>query len=96
MARFVLTAKAEDDLAAIAGFTIKTFGVEQARCYRDVLKASFELLADNPELGRDYGRVRIGLRRFESRSHSIYYTASRQGVLIVRVLHARQDPARYL
>jgi toxin ParE1/3/4 len=96
MAKLILAAKAQEDLAAIADFTIETFGTAQARRYSDALKASFALLASNPQIGRDYSHIRPHLRRFESRSHSIYYFVSRQGVLVARVLHVRQDPARYL
>ena len=96
MARVVLSAKAEEDVAAIASFTIETFGVKQARRYRDGLKASLDLLSKTPLLGRDYGHVRPGLRRFESRSHSIYYMVAHRTVRILRTLHAAQDPARHL
>ena len=96
MTKIVLSAKAEDDLAAIAAFTIETYGVEQARLYRDAFRASLAPLASSPHLGRDYGRVRPGLRRFESRSHSIYYMIADRTVRVLRILHAAQDPARHL
>ena len=37
-----------------------------------------------------------GVRRYESVSHAIYYRPTQSGILILRVLHGRMDPARHL
>lgn len=39
-------------------------------------------------------RLRPGLRRFEHRSHAVFYMQNEDGILIVRILHARMDPPR--
>ena len=92
MADYRLSARAVTDLAEIADYTVATFGVEQARRYRDDLESCFEYLADNPLLGRSAESLAPGLRRFEHRSHAIFYTKERGGVLIVRILHTRMTP----
>ena len=69
MADVRLSSRAEIDLAGIADYTIETFGVEQARRYRDELETCFLNLAENPGLGRSAQRLAPGLRRFEYRSH---------------------------
>ena len=51
MADHRLSARAESDLAGIADYTIKTFGIEQARRYRGDLEACFRTLAENPRWG---------------------------------------------
>ncbi len=84
------------DLEAIAEYTIGQFGIEQARDYRDHLKVCFEQLADNRGLGRPAEQLSAGLRRFEYRSHIIFYQAVGSDVLIVRVLHYRMDVRRHL
>jgi len=96
MAEYRLTSRAGADLAGIADYTIETFGVEQARRYRDELEACFESLAGNPRLGRDASQLVPGLRRFEHRSHTIFYAEEEQGVLIIRILHVGMDALRHL
>ena len=96
MADVRLSPRAETDLAEIADYTIETFGVEQARRYRNELEVRFRSLAENPQLGRSVERLGPGLRRFEQRSHVVFYKKHEGGVLIVRVLHARMDAARHL
>ena len=60
-----LTAEAEDDLQGIADYTFETFGPAQAEAYGLGLRNCFASLVDNPLLGRDYGFLRPGLRRYE-------------------------------
>ena len=50
MADFRLSPRAETDLAEMADYTIETFGIEQARRYRDDFEACFRSLARNPRL----------------------------------------------
>ena len=94
MADFRLSTRAAADLEGIARYTIETFGVEQARRYRDDLEACFRTLAENPRLGRSAERLRPGLRRFERRSHAVFYMQNEDGILIVRILHARMELSR--
>lgn len=96
MANYRLSRLAIKDLADIADYTIETFGVEQARAYRDGLEACFEALADNPNLGRSAERLAPMLRRFTHQSHEVFYRAMNQEILIVRVLHERMDFGLYL
>lgn len=91
MADYRLSGRAATDLEAIAEFTINRFGLKQARQYRDQLKACFENLAENPVMGRRAEQFARGLRRFEHGSHIIFYLPVDDGVLVVRILHARMD-----
>ena len=56
----------------------------------------FWQLADSPRLGRDYSHVKENARRFEYQSHSVYYTITSDGILVLRVLGASMDPGRHL
>ena len=95
MADFRLSPRAEADVAEIADYTIETFGVEQARRYRDDLEACFRNLAENPLSGRSAELLSPGLRRFERRSHTVFYTREEESIRIVRVLHAGMDVLRH-
>lgn len=97
MAAYRLSAAADADIDAIYEYSILNFGLAVAREYLAELIARFELLAEHADWGSDYGDLVPGLRRYEHTSHSIYFTRLDDGdVLIIRVLGARQDPARHL
>ncbi|QOJ23821.1 MAG: type II toxin-antitoxin system RelE/ParE family toxin [Gammaproteobacteria bacterium] len=96
MSKFHLTNRAVADLSDIADFTIQSFGIEQARFYRDGLNNCFEILADNPHLGRSAAELAPNLKRFEYHSHVVFYVPRDTGILIVRILHQRMDFIRHI
>ena len=96
MADYRLSRRAASDLEAIAEYTIERFGVDQARAYRDSLRTCFEQLSGNPGMGRRAEQLSPGLRRFEHRSHIVFYTRSDDEIVVVRILHARMDAPRRL
>jgi toxin ParE1/3/4 len=96
MRDLLISRKADNDLVAIADYTIATFGIAQARKYRDHLQACFDSLLENPLLGRTAGELAPGLRRIRQQAHVVFYTADAGHVLIVRVLHHRMDFDRHL
>ena len=93
MAEYRLSSRAEADLAEIADYTVDTFGIEQARRYRDELESCFQTLAANPMIGRSADELGSNLRRYEHQSHIVFYLLSDHGVFVVRVLHQRMDYA---
>ncbi|NKB54705.1 MAG: type II toxin-antitoxin system RelE/ParE family toxin [Alphaproteobacteria bacterium] len=96
MARYLLSKAAERDINQIADYTITSFGLDQARRYRDDLTKLFSSLAENPLMGRDHGHIRPGYRRHIHARHSIYYRVRDDRIEIMRILHERQDPLRHL
>lgn len=96
MPDYRLSRKAERDMGAIARYTIEQFGIEQARTYRDSMIACFQSLAETPGMGRRVDHIREGYRRFDHRSHAIFYKVEDQGILIIRVLHHRMNAPRRL
>ena len=96
MTAIELTKEAERDLIEIFLFGIEHFGVAQAERYSVALLAKIEAAAANPSFGADYGFVRSDLRRYEATSHAIYYRKTHDGILVLRILHSRMDPARHL
>jgi toxin ParE1/3/4 len=96
MAAYQLTNKAESEIERIYEYSILNFGLRVAQDYVSGLHHCFELLADNPSWGNDYGFIKAGLRRYEYRSHSIYYQVAEDGILVVRVLGGKQNPALHM
>jgi len=73
---------------------MKTWGSAQTRRYSQGLKDTFQLLADNPSLGRTCDSIHRGLRRFEHGKHVVFYVCQADGVLIARVLHQQMVPTK--
>lgn len=96
MTSIELTTEAERDLIDIFLFGVEQFGVAQAERYSAALIEKIENAAVNPSFGADYNFVRPGLRRYEATSHAIYYWQTEDGILVLRILHGRMDPARHL
>jgi toxin ParE1/3/4 len=73
---------------------MKTWGRAQTIRYRQSLQDCFQLLADNPLIGRRCDTIRPGLRRFEHGKHVTFYIFQPHEMLIVRVLHQQMIPAK--
>lgn len=108
--KFRLSATAEADLDNIARFTVAKFGATQADAYRALVLRALESVAENPlrpsshahdEIDPHLRSFRIALagKRISSASHILWYRVPKPGsdtVLILRILHERMDPARWL
>jgi toxin ParE1/3/4 len=88
MSEYALTKRAEDDLFHIFLFGYEQFGARQAETYATELEHTFQLLADNPRMGREAETIAPGVRRHEHGSHVILYEISSDGVLILALVHA--------
>lgn len=86
-----LSRKADQDIQSIAEFGIERFGVTQARAYHDVLFNVFDLIGQNPEMGREHPELSGDIRVHPHGPHIILYRDDDEGVLIVRVRHSRED-----
>lgn len=96
MAEIDFTHEAERDLINIFLYGIEHFGPVHAERYLETINAKIEIAAEHPDFGTDYGFVVGGVRRYEAVSHAVYYRSTRTGILVLRVLHGRMDPARHL
>ena len=96
MPGYRLSREAESDIGDIARYTIERFGIEQARTYRDSMISCFQSLAKNPAIGIKADYIREGYRRFDHRSHVIFYKSEGPDILIIRVLHKRMNAPRHL
>ena len=84
-----LTRRAQSDIKTIYRYTVEYFGDRQAREYLDGLEYSFDLLTDNPKLGRLWDGKK---RRYVYKSHLVYYRLLNNEILITRIRSARQQP----
>lgn len=87
MAGYRLSEEADRRLAEIYRYSLETFGEQQADKYFNSLHDVFGTLARHPELGRPFHEY----RRHEHQSHVIFYKPDASGILIVRVLHHREE-----
>ena len=93
---WIIRPAAEGDLSEIWLESAASWGVEQAERYADSLFAVFDLLADFPELARERGEFTPPVRIHPSGSHLVIYRSERQGIEIIRVLHAHQNLMAFL
>ncbi|WP_297798290.1 type II toxin-antitoxin system RelE/ParE family toxin [uncultured Eudoraea sp.] len=96
--KYVISAKAKEDIKAIAKYTIEKFGEGQSLKYAQGLKKVLADLCSNPELGNSYVAVKNKmLMRYRYKAHVIFYFKSSSNELfIVRVLGGRMDFSKHL
>jgi toxin ParE1/3/4 len=94
--RVHISVEAEEDINGIAAYTTSTWGWRQTDQYLAKLEDGFNLLAQNPSIGRLSDSIHAGLRRLEIGRHVVFFLPEPNGILVVRVLHERMLPANYV
>ena len=89
-------ARALKALEDISDFTESTWGKAASQRYIGSLLASLERLKAFPDTGQEVELGALRYRRLLHESHSIYYRIEGSRVLVVGILHVRQDPFRHL
>ena len=87
-----LSALAEQDLEEIWSYVAEDASPETADRLIDAIFDRFELLVEQPRMGRNRPEFGEGVRSFVVESYVIYYRYEGD-VLIARVLHGRRDQA---
>lgn len=87
-----LSALAEKDLENIWFHVAEDASLEAADRLIDAIFDRFELLVEQPRLGRNRPEFGAGIRSVVVESHVIYYRHD-QDLSIARVLHGRRDQA---
>jgi toxin ParE1/3/4 len=85
------TRQADQDIVDIYLRGCREFGQQQADRYHIGLAATLDLIADNPRMARERSEFTPPVRLHTHQAHLIVYLLDNEGVLIVRVLHGRQD-----
>jgi toxin ParE1/3/4 len=83
---------AESDLAEIWSYVAEDASPTKADRLIDAIFDRFELLVEQPRMGRNRPEFGEGVRSFVVESYVMYYRYD-QGLLIARVLHGRRDQA---
>ena|SRR5437867_5063954 len=82
--------RAVDDLIEIWDY-IADDNVTRADAFIDDVDAKFQLLAEQPLLGRSREELAPNLRSLPIRRYVIFYEVLPDGIAIVRVLHGARD-----
>ncbi|MCJ2123712.1 type II toxin-antitoxin system RelE/ParE family toxin [Methylobacterium sp. J-077] len=93
---FRTTAQADEDIAEAYAAGALRFGEAQAERYQDGLFDTFRMLAANPRLAHERRAFAPPMRLHRCKAHMIVYVEDEAGILIVRILHGRQDWERAL
>jgi toxin ParE1/3/4 len=88
-----LRQQAQDDLDALATYSLESFGAAQAVRYKSNFLKALDLLGVFPQMGPETD-IREGLRRHVHASHAIYYRVDDEGIVVTRILGPGQDPTR--
>lgn len=88
---FVLSPKARQDLEDIWLFTAGRWSIEQAEVYIRDLNAKFVAVSLNPDVYRLRREFDPPVRMARHQSHSIIFTVDDQCIVILRIVHGRQD-----
>lgn len=92
MPKVILRQQAIDDLNDIWNYTFEQWSENQADKYYALLKFSCIEIGENPELGRDYSRIKRNLLGLKTGKHIIFYhLISVDEIEIIRILHERMD-----
>ena len=92
MAKYFLTNKAVDDLGEIWDYTYGTWSEKQADAYYGLLINACQAIAENPDIGRKYEEIGLGIKGFRVSKHILFYhIANKDRIEIIRVLHEQMD-----
>jgi toxin ParE1/3/4 len=92
-----ISRRAEADLERLLRRSVAEFGQDHAERYYQSILGAFERLAAYPLAARERPEYSGNVRFHREGVHIIVYRPTGdQAVLIVRVLHGRQDIRRYL
>lgn len=90
IANYIITPHAEKDIEDILMF-IAADSVDAAITFNERLASRFEMLAENPKMGRERPEIKEGLRSFPEGNYLVFYREWAGIVAIVRVLHGARD-----
>ena len=90
--RYRLSSLAERDLEEILSYVAEDASPATADRLIDAIIDRFELLLEQPRMGRLRPEFGAGVRSFTVENHVIYYRHD-EDVVIARVLHGRRDQA---
>jgi toxin ParE1/3/4 len=88
--KYQLTQPAREDLKEIWKYIAERNPTSADKFMREFAR-KFQLLADNPKIGRMHDEFILNLRSFSYKNYVIFYFQSESGVEIYRILHGSRD-----
>jgi toxin ParE1/3/4 len=91
--KYKITNLASQDLENIWLYTFENWSIEQADRYLNLIIDEIEYVAQKPDSGIDFSKVRKGYYRSRIKSHFIFYKMDHKNnvVEIIRILHQSMD-----
>ncbi|MBE4526077.1 type II toxin-antitoxin system RelE/ParE family toxin [Vibrio parahaemolyticus] len=93
---YKLSKLAQNHLRKIKSYTVTNFSELQWNYYRGNLLTAFQMLADNPAVGRSCDELYSNGFYFPVGKHTAYFTKEDGFILIVAVLGQSQLPQNHL
>lgn len=87
MAVYKLSEEAAKKIISIYEYSLLNFGEAKADEYYLSLHNAFELLAEQPNLGRKFHEY----HRHEHGYHALFYKVTDYGILILYILHQKEN-----
>ncbi len=94
--KYKLSKLAQAHLQKIKNYTVNNFSEMQWCNYKDTLLTGFQMLADNPEVGRSCDEIYSNGFFFPVGKHTAYFTKEADFILVVAVLGQSQLPQNHL
>ena len=94
--KYKLSNLAQSHLRKVKNYTVENFSELQWRNYKDTLLSGFQMLADNPGLGRSCDEIYPNGFYFPIGKHTAYFTKEGDFILVVAVLGQSQLPQNHL
>ena len=89
--KYTVSKRADKEISKILEYSYREFGLDQAVKYKIGLENCFQLLADNPGMGRECNDIRNEYFRHEHESHIIFYRQRSNDIFITAIIHDRMD-----
>jgi toxin ParE1/3/4 len=96
MKRLEFTPRARRDLEEIWEYSFEQFGLDKPDAYLRTIQRAVATVTEGPRRGLACDEIRSGYGKFSVGSHVLFFRASSNRVVIVRILHARMDFERHL
>ena len=96
MRQIRISNKAKIDLTAIWEYTFQKWSLKQADKYYNILMEGMNTVAREPNIGKNYTKIRTGYYGLKIKSHIIFYRIpDTKAIEVVRILHEQMDiPSR--
>ena len=93
--QYKLSKLAQEHLRKVKSYTIENFSKLQWQIYKETLLTGFQMLADNPGVGRSCNEIYPHGFYFPVGKHTAYFTKENGFILVVAVLGQSQLPQKH-